>query len=70
MRFGKVILVDELLGTPTDPARPAIYDRDIGMRLLYQDTGAEHYLIRYPAGLRASSIGTASPRRSSSWTAA
>lgn len=37
----------------TEPSRLAIYDRDIGVRLLYRDprSGAEHYLIRYPANL-------------------
>ena len=36
-------------------SQPGIYDRPIGLRLLYQDpgSGAEHYLVRYPAGLRA-----------------
>jgi quercetin dioxygenase-like cupin family protein len=36
-----------------DEARPVIYDRPIGLRLLYQDrqSGAEHYLIRYPPDL-------------------
>lgn len=36
-------------------SQPAIYDRPIGVRMLYRDehSGAEHYLIRYPAGLVA-----------------
>jgi quercetin dioxygenase-like cupin family protein len=36
-------------------AQPVIYDRPIGLRLLYQDplSGAEHYLIRYPPDVRA-----------------
>jgi quercetin dioxygenase-like cupin family protein len=31
----------------------AVYDRQIGMRLLFEDpvSGVEHYLVRYPAGL-------------------
>lgn len=38
-----------------DPSQPVIYDRPIGLRPLYQDpaSGAEHYLVRYPAGLVA-----------------
>ena len=38
-----------------DESQPAIYDRPIGLRLLHQDpaSGAEHYVVRYPAGLRA-----------------
>jgi quercetin dioxygenase-like cupin family protein len=38
-----------------EESQPAIYDRPIGLRRLYQDprSGAEHYLVRYPAGLRA-----------------
>jgi quercetin dioxygenase-like cupin family protein len=49
------IIVDQLDSVEVDQARPVIYDRDIGMRLLYEDpnTGAEHYLIRYPPGLKA-----------------
>jgi quercetin dioxygenase-like cupin family protein len=33
----------------------AVYDQPIGIRLLLLDasTGAEHYLIRYPTGLKA-----------------
>ena len=36
-------------------SQPAIYDRSIGLRLLVEDaeTGAEHYVVRYPAGMRA-----------------
>lgn len=48
-----------IVGSPDavdlDWSQPAIYDRPIGLRLLYQDpaSGAEHYLVRYPAGLNA-----------------
>jgi quercetin dioxygenase-like cupin family protein len=47
--------LDQLDSVEMEPRRPIIYDRDIGMRLLYEDpdSGAEHYLIRYPAGLKA-----------------
>jgi quercetin dioxygenase-like cupin family protein len=36
-------------------SQPVIYDRPIGLRLLYRDpeSGAEHYLIRYPPNLRS-----------------
>jgi quercetin dioxygenase-like cupin family protein len=49
------VIVDGLASLPLDQSQPVIYDRPIGLRLLYQDptNGAEHYLIRYPAGLRA-----------------
>ena len=32
----------------------AVYDRPIGLRVLYEDpdSGEEHYLVRYPAGVR------------------
>ena len=55
MEYGRAILVDGLGRLELEPARPIIYDRDIGLRLLYRDpaSGAEHYLVRYPAGLRA-----------------
>lgn len=57
MDYGDVTLVDHLgsleLGSPGSQAA-AIYDRAIGLRLLYEDpaSGEEHYLIRYPAGVR------------------
>jgi quercetin dioxygenase-like cupin family protein len=55
MKYGRAIIVDGLRSLELEPARPVIYDRDIAMRLLYQDPGSgeEHYLVRYPAGLRA-----------------
>jgi quercetin dioxygenase-like cupin family protein len=36
------------------PAAGAIYDRPIGLRLLFEDpvSGEEHYLTRYPGGTR------------------
>lgn len=35
-------------------AAAAVYDRPIGLRLLYEDpaSGEEHYMVRYPAGVR------------------
>jgi hypothetical protein len=49
------VLQDNLSSLELDQSQPVIYDRPIGVRLLYQDpeSGAEHYLIRYPANLRA-----------------
>jgi quercetin dioxygenase-like cupin family protein len=51
----QAVLLDRLPALELDESQPVIYDRPIGVRLLYQDpgTGAEHYLIRYPAGLHA-----------------
>lgn len=53
MRYGQAIVVDRLSSVELRPSQPVIYDREIGVRLLYEDpdSGAEHYLIRYPAGL-------------------
>lgn len=50
-----VILIDRLSRLDLEEAQPEIYDRPIGLRMLYRDpvSGAEHYLIRYPAGLAA-----------------
>lgn len=50
-----VILQAQLALAPLDESQPIIYDRPIGLRLLYRDSGsgAEHYLIRYPPGLQA-----------------
>ena len=55
MEYGRATVVDGLTSLELGPSRPVIYDREIGLRLLYQDpdSGAEHYLIRYPAGLQA-----------------
>ena len=55
MRYGRAIIVDSLRSVELGTSQPLIYDREIGLRLLYQDpdSGAEHYLIRYPAGLKA-----------------
>ena len=49
------VLLDRLGSLELEPARPGIYDRPIGLRLLYRDpsSGAEHYLVRYPVGLRS-----------------
>lgn len=51
--YGDATLVDSLGSAETDRSQLVIYDREIGVRLLYRDpdSGAEHYLIRYPAGL-------------------
>jgi quercetin dioxygenase-like cupin family protein len=51
----EAILFDQLADRDLVESQPGIYDLPIGLRLLYQDprSGAEHYLVRYPAGLRA-----------------
>lgn len=45
----------QLVSLALDESQPIIYDRPIGVRLLYRDpgSGAEHYLIRYPPNLKA-----------------
>jgi quercetin dioxygenase-like cupin family protein len=55
MEYGEAIILDHLDSLELQESRPVIYDRAIGVRLLYEDpdSGAEHYLIRYPAGLNA-----------------
>lgn len=49
------VLLDELGALELHQSRLEVYDRPIGVRLLHHDpvTGADHYLIRYPPGLRA-----------------
>jgi quercetin dioxygenase-like cupin family protein len=51
----QAIIFDRLATLELSQSRPVIYDRPIGVRLLYRDpgSGAEHYLIRYPAALQA-----------------
>jgi len=57
MNYGAAVIVDQLasleLQEPSSAAA-AVYDLPIGLRLLYEDPGGgeEHYLVRYPAGLR------------------
>jgi quercetin dioxygenase-like cupin family protein len=54
MDYGRAVIVDSLRSVVLGPSQSVIYDREIGLRLLYQDpdSGTEHYLIRYPAGLK------------------
>jgi quercetin dioxygenase-like cupin family protein len=55
MEYGRTVIVDGLMSVELEPDQSVIYDRDIALRVLYRDpdSGAVHYLIRYPAGLRA-----------------
>src|SRR6476469_5219365 len=56
MEYGAATIVDELSSmelTEPSAAAAAVYDQPIGLRLLYEEPGGEeHYLVRYPAGLR------------------
>jgi quercetin dioxygenase-like cupin family protein len=49
------VLVDHLSQLELTQSAQEIYDRPVGLRMLGQDprSGAEHYLVRYPVGLRA-----------------
>lgn len=55
MERDRAVIVGSPEALHLDWSQPAIYDRPIGLRLLYRDptSGAEHYLVRYPAGLEA-----------------
>lgn len=58
MKYGSATIVDHLTDLEVQPpgdAAAAIYDRPIGLRLLYEDpnSGEEHYVVRYPAGVRS-----------------
>lgn len=54
--LGDAVVVDLVTSVDMTKSRPVIYDRDIELRLLYEDpvSGAEHYVVRYPVGLRVS----------------
>ncbi len=56
MRLGAATVVGDLrsLELRAPGAAAAVYDRPIGLRLLHEDpaSGEEHYLVRYPAGLK------------------
>ena len=56
MEYGEATIVDQLQSLELESPGPdaaAVYDQAIGLRLLHTDpdSGEEHYLIRYPAGL-------------------
>lgn len=55
MGTGTPVIVDALASLQLERTRPAIYDSDIELKLLHRDlrSGAEHYLVRYPPGLKA-----------------
>ena len=55
--YGSAAIVDQLESLELQPpgeAAAAVYDRPIGLRLLHEDpdSGEEHYLVRYPAGVK------------------
>ena len=54
MPYGAAEIVEDLTSIELEPDRSVIYDRDIESYVLHQDpnSGAKHYLIRYPAGLQ------------------
>ena len=49
------IVFDDLEHVDRETGQPPIYDRPIGLRLLYEDptSGDEHYLVEYPPRLEA-----------------
>ena len=57
MDYGKAVIAEDLTALefhqPSGNAA-AVYDQPIGLHLLYEDlgSGAEHYVVRYPAGVR------------------
>jgi quercetin dioxygenase-like cupin family protein len=55
MEFDPAVIVDRLREVELHESHQEVYDRPVGLRLLYEDpvSGAEHYLVRYPAGLQA-----------------
>jgi quercetin dioxygenase-like cupin family protein len=57
VKLGQATILDELGSLPLDEpgaAAAAVYDRPIGLRPLLEDpaTGEEHYLVRYPPGVK------------------
>lgn len=55
MHDGPAIVFEKLTELPLEASQPTIYDRPIALALLHQDpdSGAEHYVVRYPTGLKA-----------------
>lgn len=57
VELGNTVIIDNLAELALDQpgaSAAAVYDRPIGLWLLYEDpeSGQEHYLVRYPAGVR------------------
>jgi quercetin dioxygenase-like cupin family protein len=61
MHETRAVIIDELASLPLDDPQAVTgrdpstgYDRPFGLKLLNRDpdSGADHYLVRYPAGLR------------------
>ena len=48
------VVFEELASLEVEERQMDVYDRPIGIRLLHEepDSGEEHYLVRYPAGVR------------------
>ena len=55
MEYGDAVIVDDVTSVEMGRSKQPVYDRDFELRLLYEDplSGAEHYVVRYPAGLKA-----------------
>jgi quercetin dioxygenase-like cupin family protein len=58
MEYGRAFVVDDLRSLALDEpgaAAAAVYDRPIGLRLLFAEpeSGEEHYVVWYPAGVTA-----------------
>ena len=55
MNASTTTIVDALASLELRTTEQPVYDRPFELRLLYEDpvSGAEHYVVRYPAGLVA-----------------
>jgi hypothetical protein len=55
MAYGDVVISSDLPSVALAPSQLPIYDREIELAVLHRDveSGAEHYLIRYPEGLQS-----------------
>ena len=49
------VIVDDVASLELRQTKQPVYDRPFGIRDLFHDpvSGAEHYVVRYPPGLRA-----------------
>lgn len=55
MSYGAATILDHLSAAALEPTHSVVHDGAFSVRLLFQDprSGAEHYLVHYPAGLGA-----------------
>jgi quercetin dioxygenase-like cupin family protein len=55
VKYGDATIFDDVTSVKMRRSEQPVYDREFELQLLYQDplSGGEHYVVRYPSGLKA-----------------